>query len=208
MEVAARWRREDDEREEQERLEREKERRPSLFDDQPDVNKLREIANNEMLPPQAKKDLTSGFGILPRKSILKKTLSVPSPDGESRLRSAIDLIFRRSVTVQDVADQSNGPASPKTSNKVKFPKEKVRDMPADIQKAWEMDEMERPIDLQAANIHIDASPFQLIERTSLLKVHSLFSMLGIARAYVTRIGRLVGVVALREVCLRQFLVVL
>lgn len=81
-------------------------------------------------------------------------------------------------------------------------------MPADIQKAWEMDEMERPIDLQAANIHIDASPFQLIERTSLLKVHSLFSMLGIARAYVTRIGRLVGVVALREVCLRQFLVVL
>lgn len=52
-------------------------------------------------------------------------------------------------------------------------------------------------------MHIDASPFQLVEKTSLLKVHSLFSMVGINHAYVTKIGRLVGVVALKEVTRRS-----
>ncbi|CAH2244074.1 jg18136 [Pararge aegeria aegeria] len=46
--------------------------------------------------------------------------------------------------------------------------------------------------------HIDPAPFQLVERTSLLKVHSLFSTLGVSRAYVTAIGRLIGVVSLKE----------
>jgi len=45
---------------------------------------------------------------------------------------------------------------------------------------------------------IDPSPFQLVERTSLHKVHSLFSLLGLSHAYVTSIGRLVGVVSLKE----------
>jgi chloride channel 2 len=45
------------------------------------------------------------------------------------------------------------------------------------------------------------APFQLVEQTSLVKVHSLFSLLGLNRAYVTKCGRLVGVVALRD--LRQ-----
>ena len=39
---------------------------------------------------------------------------------------------------------------------------------------------------------------QLVEKSSLLKVHSLFSMLGVNHAYVTAIGRLIGVVALKE----------
>ncbi len=46
--------------------------------------------------------------------------------------------------------------------------------------------------------HIDPAPFQLVEKTSLLKVHSLFSMLGVNHAYVTAIGRLIGVVGLKE----------
>ncbi|XP_018012148.1 chloride channel protein 2-like [Hyalella azteca] len=45
---------------------------------------------------------------------------------------------------------------------------------------------------------IDPSPFQLVESTSLLKVHSLFSLLGQSHAYVTVLGRLIGVVALKE----------
>lgn len=56
--------------------------------------------------------------------------------------------------------------------------------------------------------HIDPAPFQLVERTSLLRVHSMFSMLGINHAYVTAIGRLIGVVALKEVswlCIRFFM---
>nr|CAB3231546.1 chloride channel protein 2-like [Phallusia mammillata] len=45
---------------------------------------------------------------------------------------------------------------------------------------------------------IDPAPFQLVEHTSLHKVHSLFSMLGLNQAYVTSTGKLVGVVSLKE----------
>lgn len=72
-------------------------------------------------------------------------------------------------------------------------------MSPEDQKLWETEEMNKSIDLDAANIKIDPSPFQLVEKTSILKVHSLFSMIGINHAYVTHIGKLVGVVALKEV---------
>lgn len=61
--------------------ERNKNRRPSRFEvlPAPDILKLREIANNEMLPPQAKKGKENInhpiFGTQPKKSILKKTNS-------------------------------------------------------------------------------------------------------------------------------------
>ena len=74
-------------------------------------------------------------------------------------------------------------------------------MSPEDQKLWEREEMEKPINLEAANVHIDPSPFQLVEKTSILKVHSLFSMIGINHAYVTHTGKLVGVVALKEVSL-------
>lgn len=72
-------------------------------------------------------------------------------------------------------------------------------MSPEDQKIWEAEEMAKPIDLEGAKVKIDPSPFQLVERTSILKVHSLFSMIGINHAYVTKIGKLVGVVALKEV---------
>lgn len=89
--------------------------------------------------------------------------------------------------------------SPGVSKKVQLPRERVIDMSPEDQKVWEMEEMEKPVNLEAANVHIDPAPFQLVERTSLLKVHSLFSMVGINHAYVTKIGKLVGVVGLKEV---------
>lgn len=46
---------------------------------------------------------------------------------------------------------------------------------------------------------IDPAPFQLVERTTLYKAHSLFSILGLNHSYVTSIGRLVGVVSLVDV---------
>uniref|UniRef100_A0AAQ5YB37 Chloride channel protein n=1 Tax=Amphiprion ocellaris TaxID=80972 RepID=A0AAQ5YB37_AMPOC len=61
---------------------------------------------------------------------------------------------------------------------------------------WEEAELEKPIDME--QIRIDPSPFQLVERTSLHKTHTLFSLLGLSHAYVTSIGKLVGVVALKE----------
>ncbi|XP_012685024.1 chloride channel protein 1a [Clupea harengus] len=63
-------------------------------------------------------------------------------------------------------------------------------------KAWEEEQMDQPLEID--QIRIDPSPFQLVERTSLHKTHTLFSLLGLSHAYVTSIGQLVGVVALKE----------
>ncbi|XP_008279371.1 chloride channel protein 1 [Stegastes partitus] len=63
--------------------------------------------------------------------------------------------------------------------------------------AWEEAEMDKPMEID--EIRVDPSPFQLVERTSLHKTHTLFSLLGLSHAYVTSIGKLVGVVALKEV---------
>jgi len=70
-------------------------------------------------------------------------------------------------------------------------------MSPEDQKQWEEEEMTQGVNFDKC--HIDPAPFQLVERTSLLKVHSLFSMVGVNHAYVTTIGRLIGVVALKEV---------
>ncbi len=70
------------------------------------------------------------------------------------------------------------------------------DMPLSEQREWEEEQMLEAMDFES--IRIDPAPFQLVEKTSLLKVHELFSMLGLERAYVTAIGRLIGVVGLKE----------
>jgi len=70
------------------------------------------------------------------------------------------------------------------------------DMSPEEQRDWEQEELARPVIF--AQLKIDPAPFQLPEKSSLLKVHSLFSMLGVNHAYVTTIGRLIGVVGLKE----------
>ena len=69
-------------------------------------------------------------------------------------------------------------------------------MSLEEQREWEKQEMEKAVNF--TELHIDPAPFQLVEKSSLLKVHSLFSMLGVNHAYVTTIGRLIGVVGLKE----------
>lgn len=73
---------------------------------------------------------------------------------------------------------------------------RVCDLSIDQQMEWEEQQMKDQVDF--SSVRIDPAPFQLVERTSLLKVHSLFSMLAINFAYVTSIGKLVGVVTLEE----------
>lgn len=68
-------------------------------------------------------------------------------------------------------------------------------MSPEDQKIWEEEQMSLPVNITC---NIDPAPFQLVERTSLLKVHSVFSMVGVNHAYVTAIGKLVGVVGLKE----------
>lgn len=81
--------------------------------------------------------------------------------------------------------------------RVTLPRERVCDMSIFEQKEWQETELAQPVNFSLCNV--DPAPFQLVERTSLLKVHSLFSMVGVDHAYVTATGKLVGVVALKEV---------
>lgn len=69
-------------------------------------------------------------------------------------------------------------------------------MTPEERKAWEEYQLQQPIDL--SECHVDPAPFQLVERTCLIKVHSMFSMMGLDLTYVTTLGRLVGVVGVKE----------
>ncbi|XP_065333405.1 chloride channel protein 2 isoform X1 [Cloeon dipterum] len=114
------------------------------------------------------------------------------------------------LMVQDAVDSPSAsmatltvPGTPSAFKKVQLPRiswlnprERVIDMSPEDQKLWEEAELRKEVEF--GKCAIDPAPFQLVERTSLLKVHSLFSMLGVNHAYVTAIGRLVGVVALKE----------
>uniref|UniRef100_A0A8C4XKS9 Chloride voltage-gated channel 1 n=1 Tax=Falco tinnunculus TaxID=100819 RepID=A0A8C4XKS9_FALTI len=62
--------------------------------------------------------------------------------------------------------------------------------------AWEQQELNKTVCFDSCRI--DPSPFQLVERTSLHKTHTLFSLLGLSHAYVTSMGKLRGVLALEE----------
>ncbi|EYB85745.1 hypothetical protein Y032_0292g1595 [Ancylostoma ceylanicum] len=75
-------------------------------------------------------------------------------------------------------------------------KKAVMDLYGEDRAQWEVDQLCNALDLQS--IHIDSAPFQLVETTSIFKIHSVFSLLGLRRAYVTKLGRLVGVVSLKE----------
>jgi chloride channel 2 len=70
------------------------------------------------------------------------------------------------------------------------------DMSVDEIGQWEEEQMKEVVNF--SKCQIDPAPFQLVEKTSLLKVHNLFSMVGVTHAYVTAIGKLVGVVGLAE----------
>lgn len=90
---------------------------------------------------------------------------------------------------------------------------------------WEEQQLDQVVDFSSAKI--DPAPFQLVEHTSLHKVrphptpdplprppdpqlishfpqtHTIFSLLGLDHAFVTSIGRLVGMVSLKEVSREQ-----
>ncbi|XP_066475867.1 chloride channel protein 2 isoform X1 [Tiliqua scincoides] len=67
--------------------------------------------------------------------------------------------------------------------------------PAEILE-WEEEQLDQFVNFN--NSKIDPAPFQLVERTSLHKTHTIFSLLGVDHAYVTSIGRLIGMVSLKE----------
>uniref|UniRef100_A0AAZ3Q3N7 Uncharacterized protein n=1 Tax=Oncorhynchus tshawytscha TaxID=74940 RepID=A0AAZ3Q3N7_ONCTS len=69
--------------------------------------------------------------------------------------------------------------------------------PGSVKEEWEENQLDEQVNFD--NCMIDPAPIQLVESTSLHKTHTIFSLLGLDHAYVTSIGRLIGVVSLKEV---------
>ena len=63
--------------------------------------------------------------------------------------------------------------TPSTKKKFNFVE---LDMTSEEQKEWEQEEMEKPVNF--SDVRIDPAPLQLVEKCSLHKVHSQFSLLG------------------------------
>ncbi|XP_038036145.1 chloride channel protein 1 isoform X3 [Anas platyrhynchos] len=79
---------------------------------------------------------------------------------------------------------------------VQEPVEVIDTMTPEEIDAWEQEELNKDVCFDCCRI--DPSPFQLVERTSLHKTHTLFSLLGLSHAYITSMGKLKGVLALEE----------
>uniref|UniRef100_A0A8C3BRG1 Chloride channel protein n=1 Tax=Cairina moschata TaxID=8855 RepID=A0A8C3BRG1_CAIMO len=77
-----------------------------------------------------------------------------------------------------------------------YPVEVIDTMTPEEIDAWEQEELNKDVCFDCCCI--DPSPFQLVERTSLHKTHTLFSLLGLSHAYITSMGKLKGVLALEE----------
>ncbi|KAF5895234.1 chloride channel protein 2-like, partial [Clarias magur] len=106
----------------------------------------------------------------------------------------------KTVTSISNTDTVNSSPSPSCGEPVKEQVEEAPNIEDDMSTAeiseWEDQQLEEPVCFN--NCKIDPAPFQLVERTSLHKTHTIFSLLGLDHAYVTSTGRLVGVVSLKE----------
>lgn len=67
-------------------------------------------------------------------------------------------------------------------------------MTQEEQRIWEAEQLECPVDFSSC--FIDPTPYQIVERTCLVKVHGVFSMMRLDLAFVTDLGKLKGMVTL------------
>uniref|UniRef100_A0A5S6QFY8 Chloride channel protein n=1 Tax=Trichuris muris TaxID=70415 RepID=A0A5S6QFY8_TRIMR len=79
----------------------------------------------------------------------------------------------------------------------KLAKETAIDLFGKERRQWESEKLEEIVEFSSEII--DPAPFQLVENTGVMLASILFNQLGIRSAYVTRLGRLIGVVGLREI---------
>ncbi|XP_066508456.1 chloride channel protein 2-like [Hoplias malabaricus] len=135
---------------------------------------------------------------IPLKSALKTVSSISNTE---TLNSSPSMSCGEQVKEQ--VESTAGSVAPKRSRRPKRVKRTVADSPdveddmstAEIAE-WEEQQLDESVNFN--NCKIDPAPFQLVERTSLHKTHTIFSLLGLDHAYVTSTGRLVGVVSLKE----------
>nr|XP_003224376.2 PREDICTED: chloride channel protein 2 [Anolis carolinensis] len=141
----------------------------------------------------------------PLKPALKRA---PSTLSESPSTGAVDapgialrsLFCANSPTTESAEDENSGLSEKRKSKRVRISVadeyEVVGEMtPTEILE-WEEQQLDQFVNFNSCKI--DPAPFQLVERTSLHKTHTIFSLLGVDHAYVTSIGRLIGMVSLKE----------
>ncbi|XP_032446439.1 chloride channel protein 2-like isoform X3 [Xiphophorus hellerii] len=141
---------------------------------------------------------------LKRPSVMERPTKLPtSPQDHSGI--ALKSLFCSSPDVEALEKNNNmeTPVSPeqrKPSKRVRISVVDDGDVEDDMTlreiAEWEERQLDEQVDFN--NCKIDPAPFQLVERTSLHKTHTIFSLLGLDHAYVTSIGRLIGVVSLKE----------
>ncbi|XP_056229316.1 chloride channel protein 2-like isoform X7 [Seriola aureovittata] len=152
---------------------------------------------------------------LKRSSVVERPTEIPSsPNDNSGI--ALKNLFCASPDTEGL-EKNNNMESP-TSPELRKPSKRVRisvvepppnlkslfgddgdledDMTIREIAEWEEKQLDEQVNFN--NCKIDPAPFQLVERTSLHKTHTIFSLLGLDHAYVTSIGRLIGVVSLKE----------
>ncbi|XP_053176856.1 chloride channel protein 2c [Scomber japonicus] len=141
---------------------------------------------------------------LKRPSVVERPTEIPtSPQDNSGI--ALKNLFCASPDTEGMEKNNNleSPASPeqrRPSKRVRISVVDDGDVEDDMTireiAEWEENQLDEQVNFN--NCKIDPAPFQLVERTSLHKTHTIFSLLGLDHAYVTSIGRLIGVVSLKE----------
>ncbi|XP_058462740.1 chloride channel protein 2-like [Malaya genurostris] len=103
-------------------------------------------------------------------------------------------LFKKNLSVPESHDDPE--VGEVSENKVFMTPDRHFDFLPEARKLWVEQKMSKPIDLHL--LQIDPAPVQLVENTTIFKVHRMFSILTIDMAYVTNFGCLVGVVGLKE----------
>ncbi|XP_056329333.1 chloride channel protein 2b isoform X1 [Danio aesculapii] len=132
---------------------------------------------------------------LKRTSVAEKNIEIPTSPHDSGM-GLKNLLCARPQT--DVMESNN--VELRQSKRVRISLLDDPDVEDDMTlgeiEEWEEQQLDEQVNFNSCKI--DPAPFQLVERTSLHKTHTIFSLLGLDHAYVTSIGRLIGVVSLRE----------
>jgi len=149
---------------------------------------------------------TIGFSTLPSSSRMMNDIDLDEDSGlayrtltgfehHPRWKNKLQTMFKRPSELS-IMRGGSGRSSSGSQFGINVLPHLITDMTFDDVAKWEDEQMKEEVDFSSCKI--DPAPFQLVEKTSLVKVHSLFSMVGVNMAYVTAIGRLVGVVGLKE----------
>ncbi|XP_051934830.1 chloride channel protein 2c isoform X2 [Hippocampus zosterae] len=142
---------------------------------------------------------------LKRPSVVERPIDIPIGSQDHSSNSSLKNLFCASPDAELMEKNNNveSPVSPdsrRQSKRVRISVVDDDDVEDDmtIREIAEWEEMQLDEQVNFNNCKIDPAPFQLVERTSLHKTHTIFSLLGLDHAYVTSIGRLIGVVSLKE----------